>query len=163
MIDNAKRKRIKSDVDGFVAAVYSYQDKYGYLPGDDPNNRSSDLGATGCDGSNSNGNGMIDNSDERSCIWQELAGAGLISGDPALQDETPKNSPYGGKYQITYYNKGTWGLSRAGNGVKIYTLPADVAAYLDRQFDDGKYNSGDIVTSSDYASASTVDLFWNTF
>ena len=35
MIDNAKVKRIKSDIDGIVAATYGYQDKYGFLPGDD--------------------------------------------------------------------------------------------------------------------------------
>jgi len=165
MIDNAKRKRVKSDIDSFVAAAYSYQDKYGYLPGDDKEDRSSELGATGCDGSNSDGNGRITNNDERSCFWQELAGAGLISGDPSDSGNTmPKHSPYGGAYYVSYYSADTWGLSRAGNCVRVYQLPPDVAKALDQKYDDGKYNSGDIVGNTDYDSATnTVDIIWNAF
>ena len=39
MIENAKLKRIKSDIDSLVAGVYGYQDKFNHLPGDDPTNQ----------------------------------------------------------------------------------------------------------------------------
>ncbi|RLA92930.1 MAG: prepilin-type cleavage/methylation domain-containing protein, partial [Deltaproteobacteria bacterium] len=79
MIQNAKIKRVKSDIDGIVAAVFSYQDKYGYLPGDDPND-GPDVGASG------NGNGIF-NSDEYVLAWRHLIKAGFVSGDSSLTDE----------------------------------------------------------------------------
>ncbi|MEM0326942.1 MAG: prepilin-type N-terminal cleavage/methylation domain-containing protein [Desulfurococcaceae archaeon] len=36
LIFNAKVKRLQSQVKEMMAAVYTYYDKYGYLPGDDP-------------------------------------------------------------------------------------------------------------------------------
>jgi prepilin-type N-terminal cleavage/methylation domain-containing protein len=154
MIDNAKRKRVKSDVDGITAAIYSYQDKYGYIPGDDPEDRTSDLGATGCTGGNNDG---VIRDAELSCIWQELAGAGLITGDPTKTDNTPKNHPFNGKYKLEVCSDGV------GNCIKMSRMPKDVAAYLDRQYDDGTYNTGDITGDGDYTGSGTIELRWKTF
>ena len=159
MIDNAKQKRVKSDVDAIVAAVYNYQDKYGYLPGDDPNDRTTDLGATGCTGGN--GNGLFDTA-ERACAWQELIGAGLMSGDKTQNNENivAKTNPYGGRYLF----RTTGNLhGQTGNYIFIDNLPRDVARALDEKYDDGVWNTGDIHANTDYSNNGVKDLYWFAF
>ena len=153
MIKQAKVKRVKSDIDAIVAAVYAYQDKYGYLPGDDPNDHTTDLGATQCTGGNANG--LFNNNDERICAWQELIGAGFISGDPSIHDEDKiaKTSPFGGKYLFRYNG----GLGK--NYIEVNHIPSDVAKSLDERYDDGKYNSGDIRASADYTGG-LRNMYW---
>lgn len=158
MIKNAKIKRVKADVDSIVAAVYNYQDKYGYLPGDDPNNRRNDLGANGCTGGDADG---LFDSNEGACAWQELIGAGFISGDPSIHNESKvaKTNPFGGRYLFRY---GT-AQGKTGNYLFIDNLPADVAEALDQKYDDGKYNSGDIRASSNYSTTGVKDIYWFAF
>lgn len=161
MIENAKQKRVKSDIDGIVSAVYNYQDKYNFLPGDDTNDRSTELGATGCDGSQGNGDGVYA-AGERACFWQELIGAGLISGDPSETDEAKvaKRSPFGGRY-LPYY--GTHG-NKNGNYIYIDNMPSDIIKTLDVKYDDGVYNTGDIQASGDYpATPVNRDVYWFAF
>ncbi len=155
MIQNAKVKRLKADIDSIVAAVYNYQDKYNYLPGDDPNDRTSDLGATGCTGGDANG---IWNGTEPTCAWQELIGAGFVSGDPSVNTETKvaKTSPFGGRYLFRY--NGTLGK----NYIFVDNIPSDVAKSLDEKYDDGKYNSGDIRANADYTGG-LRDMYWYVF
>jgi len=159
MIKNAKIKRVKADVDSIVAAVYNYQDKYGYLPGDDPNDRTSDLNAAQCSGGN--GDGLFGSTAERICAWQELIGAGFVSGDPTTHDESKvaKTNPFGGRYLFRY---GTV-QGKTGNYLFIDNLPADVAEALDQKYDDGKYNSGDIRANNDYTGTGMRDMYWFVF
>ena len=156
MIKQAKIKRVKSDIDSIVAAVYSYQDKYGVLPGDDPNNRETDLGATDCTGGN--GDGVFSNTDESTCAWQELIGAGFIAGDPSIHDESKvaKRSPFGGRYLFRY--SGALGK----NYIYVDNIPSDVAKSLDEKYDDGSYNSGDIRANADYTGG-LRDMYWYVF
>ena len=165
MIKNAKVKRIKSDIDSIVAATYNYQDKYGYLPGDDPNDRTSDLDATSCTGGNGDGlfnQGAI----EYACFWQELAGAGYISGDPGQHSEiiVAKRSPFGGTYRVRYYNN-LHSSGKSGNAIYVDNIPLDVIKWLDTKYDDGIYNKGDIQSSTDYSAKSTAysDIYWFAF
>jgi len=159
MIENAKVKRVQQDVNGIVAAVNSYQDRYEFLPGDDSNDRTADLGATGCTGGN--GNGLF-NAAERACFWQELIGAGLISGNPSEQNEAlvAKRSPFGGRYLPAYATHG----NKNGNFIFIDNMPSDIIKRLDDKYDDGKYNSGDIQASGDYpATPTNRDMYWYAF
>ena len=164
MIENAKLKRVKNDVNGIVAAVYAYQDKYGFYPGDDPNDRTSDFGATGCDGGN--GDGLFNNQKERICAWQEMIGAGLMGGDVSLHDENlvPKRSPFGGRYLLRYANNIN-GSGKSGNYIYVQNIPTDAIETLDRQYDDGKYNTGDIQSNVDYTQNSNAyaDIYWFAF
>jgi len=167
MIDNAKLKRVKNDVNGIVAAVYAYQDKFGFYPGDDPNDRTSDLGATDCTGGN--GDGLFQywvNHNESICAWQELIGAGFIGGDSSLHDENlvPKRSPFGGRYLFRYANIIN-GSGVSGNYIYVQNIPTDAIETLDRQYDDGKYNSGDIQSNVDYTQNSNAyaDIYWFAF
>ncbi len=153
MIESAKSKKVKTDIDNIVAAVYSYQDKFNALPGDDKKDRSN-LGA-GC-ASQGDGNGLIDTTTEAVCAWQELIAAGFISGDANQTDEglVAKKSPYGGIYSF----------KAAGKNYILMSAPFDVIQSLDEKYDDGKYNSGDIQTTSDYTGTpSNLDTSWYVF
>jgi prepilin-type N-terminal cleavage/methylation domain-containing protein len=162
MIENAKIKRVKSDIDSIVSAVYSYQDRYNYLPGDDREDRSTELGATGCTGGD--GNGLFNQTLEYACAWQELVGAGFISGDKTDNDEatTPKRNPYGGRYLFRYRNNYN---GKSGNYLYVENIPTEVIKTLDAKYDDGQYNSGDIQSPTDYNSQNVAysDIYWFAF
>ncbi len=153
MIENAKQKRVKTDIDGTMAAVYSYQDKFGYLPGDDPKDRSTELGATGC--AAGGGNGLFDTTAEAACAWQEMVGAGFISGNPAVSSGSVKKSPYGGNYDLN--------ASAGKNFISTANIPADAAGALDTKYDDGVYNSGDIQADTDYNTTASKKISWYAF
>ncbi len=159
MIKQAKIKRIKADVDSIVAAVYSYQDKYGYLPGDDPNDHSTDLNATGCRGGNADG--IFSNIAEDTCAWQEIIGAGFVAGDPTVHNESKvaKTHPFGGRYLFRYGTR----YGKSGNYIFIDNLPVDVAKSLDEKYDDGAYNTGDIRANSNYTGTGVRDMYWYVF
>ncbi len=163
MIENAKVKRIKKDVDSIVAATYGYQDKYGVLPGDDPADRKAappaSLGATGCTGGN--GDGYFSAGLEQVCAWQELYGAGFLNGDASDHTEatTAKRHPFGGRYLFRY---GTHN-NMYGNYIFIDNVPFDIAQELDEKYDDGIYNSGTIQANGDYTTAGNRDMYWYAF
>jgi len=163
MIENAKLKRVKSDIDGITAAISAYQDRYGALPGDDNNNRE-DF-APGCDGSQGNSNGYFDSSEEV-CLWKELYGSNLLKGDKTESDINllrPKN-PYGGVYKINY-DLNPVGHSEADytNWVFIHGIGSRKAQALDRIYDDGKFDSGMIITEKDYTKVEKgrkITILW---
>jgi hypothetical protein len=162
MIENAKTKRVKSDVDGIVSAVYNYQDRFNYLPGDDRNDRTADLGATGCTGGN--GDGLFNQTLEYACAWQELVGAGFISGDKADHSETTttKRNPFGGRYLFRYTNNYN---GKAGNYIYVENIPTNIIQSLDAKYDDGVYNTGDLQSQTDYSvnTAANSDIYWFAF
>jgi len=165
MIDNAKQKRVKSDIDGIVSAVYNYQDKYGYLPGDDPTDiENTSLGVTGCNGGN--GDGLFGNIPEDTCAWRAIIAAGFVSGDKSKTTEAAvaKRSPYGGRYLFRYGNNIN-GSGRSGNYIFVENVPLNVLEDLDRKYDDGVYNTGELTSANDYTGTSTAtsDLFWIAF
>jgi len=149
MIDNSKQKRVKSDLNGIVAAVYSYQDKYGYFPGDDPADISSSLGVSGCTGGD--GNGFIYTTSERICAWRAIIASGLVSGDKTQTTENAvaKQSPYGGRYLFRYQNNLN---GKSGNYISLQAIPLEVIRDLDKKYDDGVYNKGDLMSNYDYTA-----------
>jgi len=151
MIKNAKIKRVKSDIDSLVAAVYGYQDRYNYLPGDDPVDRWG-IGRRG------NGNGIWDISREYALAWRHLMYADFISGDPTQTSETvlAKRNPFGGAYYFRY--NGTLGK----NYVLVDNIPSDAAASLDEKYDDGTWDTGDIRANADYTGG-LRDMYWYVF
>jgi len=68
MIENSKIKRVKSDIDGIVAAVNTYQDIYGALPGDDPIART--FGSVTIEAGD--GNGVFDKEEQANLIFLVL-------------------------------------------------------------------------------------------
>ena len=165
MIDNAKQKRVRADIDGIVAATYNYQDKFGYLPGDDPTDISAaPLSVTGCTGGN--GDGLFSNVTEDTCAWRAIIAAGFVAGDKTKTTETlvAKRSPYGGRYLFRYGNNiNSSGIS--GNYIYVENIPLEVIYSLDRKYDDGVYNTGEITSNRNYTSTSVAyaDMYWVAF
>ena len=140
MITNAKLKRIESDNAGLQAAIFSYQDRYLQLPGDD------DAAATRFDGfvaaNNGNGNGTIEGiwhvttaALETGKFWMDLRASGLVNG--AVTDFDPQQNAYGGKVGINYNGLGIQGHVTAFGG-----LEGSVAKVLESRLDDGINNTG---------------------
>lgn len=159
MIDNTKVKRVKSDIDSIVAAVYGYQDRFGAFPGDDAVART--LGGVAIPAGN--GNGLYDVAAEQQVqVWRAMIGAELIAGDATQTTELTlaKRTPYGGTYR---FRSGTIG-NKNGNYFDIDNMPSNVIQELDRKYDDGIWNTGDIQSSAAYpATPANQDARWFAF
>jgi prepilin-type N-terminal cleavage/methylation domain-containing protein len=142
MITNAKLKRIESDNAGLQAAMFSYQDRYLQLPGDD------DAANTRFDAAPTEGNGdgvilghwsapVAATPDETGYFWTHLRASGLVNGDPA--DIQPQQNAYGGKIGIHY-----GGLGIAGHVTVFGQLEGGVAKILESRLDDSNGTTGRI-------------------
>ena len=146
LINNAKMKRFYNLYRETLAAVYTYYDKYGKYPGDDPNVAGRWSGAT-----NGNNNGLIDGftincgtgiTTETCQAWYHMRFANILTG---TNTQAPSN-PYGGSVGIGYAT--VQGLTTMWIGFD--NVPGDVCASLDTQYDDGVYNTGSIRGSGNY-------------
>jgi len=161
MIFNAKVKRLQNQFKEIMAAIYSYYDRYGYYPGDDP------AAGTRWTGYNSgDGNGFIDGyicdditTDESCWLWQHLRLANLISGDPAITDPNalvPKHA-FGGPIQV--FSGIVNGVS--GHWLMFQNVPAEAAEIFDKAFDDGKCNTGTVFGLGGGCDTTTGDYQYN--
>jgi prepilin-type N-terminal cleavage/methylation domain-containing protein len=150
MIKNAKIKNTINMAQGLEAAVYSYQDRYNALPGDDSHASEHLVGAT-----NGDGNGRIQGS-ERYELFQDLALAGFISGTYNGTSDTPKHK-FGGNILIQWVTPRTGVVTT--NWIELYNVPADVAKAIDNQMDDGISNTGEVVGNKNYTPDTNVNLF----
>lgn len=155
MIENAKIKRVMKNGDELRAAIFTYQDRFGYLPGDDP------FATTHLPGvgsiNNGNGNGAISGGEDED-LFAHLAGAGLITGSPAGYVGPPvrfPSHPFGGTYRVI--NSAAPG--RTSNWVFYTTVPVDVALAVDTSLDDGVFNSGSIRASADYTTVAPLTMY----
>jgi prepilin-type N-terminal cleavage/methylation domain-containing protein len=144
IIFNAKVKRLQSQIKEMVAALYTYYDKYGYFPGDDPT-ASSRWSVPSGNGDGYIGGAYCDAYPEESCLlWQHLRFANIISGDP--NDTTPASMvpkhAWGGPIHMFTGTYTIGGIPRSGLWIALLNLPGDAAAAIDRLMDDGKCNSG---------------------
>src|SRR5690606_18493486 len=96
LIENSRVKSAVNDFNGIAAATFSYQDRYGRLPGDDPGAIGGDDGR-GSSWPNTSvpmtaGNGVLEATagnafsagEEISNFFSNLRSAGFIAGDPGL-------------------------------------------------------------------------------
>jgi len=153
LIENAKINRVKSDFDQISAAIYSYQDRYRALPGDDAS-ADDNVGsaATG------NGDGLIggnwastNNANESRMIWDHLRRAGFITGTGFDQ---PTHA-YGGRLGI---NNDAYGMQ--GMVLCMDNLDGEVARIIDLKFDDGIPNAGNVRahnTQTAYVASTNYD------
>lgn len=144
MIANSRYKSLAKDIESYKAAFYTFQDRFGAMPGDftlasTRLNTAAPNGGTGNMGTINNGNCNAATSE--SCyVWQHLRYANLISGDPTLTGANANpNHAYGGIMQGMF--TATVG-GRAGVWLAVNGIPADVAARYDREYDDGNGGSG---------------------
>ena len=159
MITNAKLKRIESDNAGIAAAMFSYQDRYLQLPGDD----------SGADGRFQvyappvvaanvigDGSGTIDgvwsaattgditaaNTDpETNMFFAHLRAAGLIPGG-GIDDTKPTNA-YGGQIGVQ-----DGALNIAGHVTIFGTIEGPIASIIEARLDDGNGTTGRIQSAN---------------
>ncbi|MDW8095054.1 MAG: prepilin-type N-terminal cleavage/methylation domain-containing protein [Caldimicrobium sp.] len=145
LIFNAKVKRLQSQAKELMAAVYTYYDKYGYFPGDDPSAPTRWTGAPNGGGDGFITAGYCDAPAEESCyVFRHLRYANIITGDPTVADPTmitPKHA-WGGPINVFHGNYTIGGTPRQGLWMTFHNLPGEAAEAFDRLMDDGKCNSG---------------------
>lgn len=154
MIDDAKQKRLLSDLQGITAAYFTYYDRYNAIPGDD----ASAHGWAGVTAGNANGyisgSATAPNGESQEA-WQALRYAGLISGNPATTGVASlPGHPYGGKFGLSVRSFGT-GIGTK-NYIRVGNIAGSVAEMIDIKLDDGVYNSGSIQTNNVFTSNNLI-------
>lgn len=154
MITNAKLKRIESDNAGIAAAMFSYQDRYLQLPGDDSGAKDrfdvySSATAANIEG---DGGGTIDgvwnatpsgditaaNTDpETNLFFAHLRAAGLVPGGGT--DDTKPSNAYGGQIGV---QDGAFKI--AGHVTVFGQIEGPIAKIIEARLDDGKPDGGRI-------------------
>lgn len=160
IINNAKIKRVYNQQREVFAALYTYLDRYQRFPGD--NNRI----PTGWTATPGNGDGVIGGlttncaagaTTETCQVWQHLRNASIIPGE-RTSAANPINS-YGGA--IAVGNTTVNGLG--SNWIVMTNIPSEICQVLDREYDDGVYNTGDIRGTVDYFTTSTLQAIYFRF
>jgi prepilin-type N-terminal cleavage/methylation domain-containing protein len=156
LIDSAKVKNLASDFKNIPIYIYSYEDEYRFLPGDD---RTATIHLTAVPGVttlNGDGNGIIDGAwnspvttDDSFIVWQHLRLAGITTGPVNTGDSRyiPTNA-VGGKIGVTnaLTNAPITGL--AGSFIVCSDkIPGKFAKQLDITLDDGNTAIGLLMVS----------------
>ncbi len=177
IITNARIKNLENDFNGISAAIYSYQDRYRRLPGDD-------IGATrfspvAGDMTSHVGDGdsiitgkfneSASNAEESRLFWLHLRAAGLVSGVADISAEKIKEScsqplnAFGGIVGVSTdpNSDGTGtseGSSMPGLFVGYTRIPQEIAIILETRIDDNEVDSGTIQSDQGNYTATTNPL-----
>jgi len=166
MITNAKLKRMESDNAGIAAAMFSYQDRYLQLPGDDSSATGrfdvyTDATTAGGAGftvavgeADGDGDGLIglgsdwDTTDaknimvaasvEESKFWGHLRASGLVPGGNGIETTRPSNA-YGGLMGIQ-----DGSLDIVGHVIIFGGIEGSIARIVEARLDDGSPKFGRI-------------------
>lgn len=160
LINNAKLKRAYNQQREVAAAVYTYFDRYGLYPGDDNTAAGRWSGVT-----NGDNDGTIDGftfacatgaTTETCQVWRHMRNTNLITG--ATTSAQNINNAYGGSIGVG--TVAVQGLTTHWIGMD--NVPFDACQILDTQYDDGVYNTGSIMGSGNYntATTGTYDLYF---
>jgi prepilin-type N-terminal cleavage/methylation domain-containing protein len=147
IITNAKIKKLENDYQGVTAAIYSYQDRYRALPGDD--SRADDRFGSVAAG---DGNGKVKgnfnsttDTEESRLFWLHLRNAGLVAG-ATDEPQQPPNA-FNGVTGVSSENGA--GLPPGALFVGFSGIPYDIARIVESQQDDGESNNGNVQASLD--------------
>ena len=173
MITNAKLKRIESDNAGIAAAMFSYQDRYLQLPGDDSGASGRfDVYSTLSTAADGNGDGLVglgnDWSDLASTTWvintQEtlkffahMRAAGLVPGGG--EDSTRPTNAYGGQIGIQ-----DGALNLSGHVTIFGAIEGPIAKILEGRLDDGDGDSGRVqaaISGADMALSASAEATYD--
>lgn len=154
MIENAKIKRVITDVDALVAATYAYQDKFSALPGDDASTAAGGgvaNGAAAC-AATGNGNGLIDTAAERLCAYQDLIDEKFLTGNAAATTEATiaRATPFGSNF--VFRSQVINGTTQNTISMLAAAVPTDAALSIDQKYDDGINTTGDIISGTAYTT-----------
>lgn len=160
MIENAKVKALSNEFNSVQAMVYSYQDKFKVLPGDDNAAATHLTGATQATGA---GTGTIDTGtwvgaaapdagNKSSLFWQHVRLAGLATGSTTSGEAS---NAVGGKLGITSNTAHVTTPTTASGSFTICSsaIPGKIAKALDIMMDDGKPDSGTMFSTTETAGA----------
>lgn len=152
IITNAKIKNLENDYQGVTAAIYSYQDRYRALPGDD-SRVATRFGLTAQQAGNGDGKitGLFNSNtttDESSKFWLHLRNAGLVAG--TVTDQQPPPNAFGGLTGVT-----TGAVNIPGLIVGFGSIPQNIANIVESQQDDGVPTTGNIQALDSNAAAVT--------
>ena len=153
MINNAKIKRIGTDFDGVAAAIFSYQDRYRALPGDDLG--ASRWGLSGTDLGDGDGTyntqawDSTTDTHETRLFWRHLRYSNLIPGDVTTYKQ-PSNA-YGGIIGVQVSN---FGLT--GTVICMNNIDGANALIIDTQLDDGKPDTGSLRAHTSSTNATPI-------
>ncbi|MEM7565039.1 MAG: hypothetical protein AAF353_18650, partial [Pseudomonadota bacterium] len=148
-----KLKRMESDNAGLAAAMFSYQDRYLQLPGDDSDAAGRFDVYASLAGADGGGDGVIGAGDdwdtvdastgwaagatqESSKFFGHLRAAGLIPGGSGTDPTRPTNA-YGGLIGLQ-----NGSLSMAGHAVIFGQIEGTIARILEARLDDGDTGTG---------------------
>jgi prepilin-type N-terminal cleavage/methylation domain-containing protein len=149
MITNAKLKRIESDNAGIAAAMFSYQDRYLQLPGDDSGAEDRFTVYAAGDPVNGDGTGTVDGvwnvastgditlaaTAETNMFFAHLRAAGLIPGGGV--DDTKPTNAYGGQIGIQ-----DGALNMSGHVTIFGTIEGPIAKIIEARLDDDAGDTG---------------------
>ncbi len=155
MIKNAKIKRVMKNGDELRAAIFTYQDRFGYLPGDDPRATTHLPGVALI--TNGGGNGQISTAEDED-LFAHLSGAGLITGSPAGYLGPPvtfPSHPFGGTYRVAYATI----QGKVSHWIYYTVVPVDAALAIDTSLDDGDNTTGTIRASAAYTTTTPLTLY----
>ncbi|WP_024851760.1 prepilin-type N-terminal cleavage/methylation domain-containing protein [Hydrogenovibrio kuenenii] len=135
LIANARMKASISQIQQLTAAVYTYQDKTEYLPGDDPNATVKDSG-TGL------GDGAI-SADESKYVFKNLQDQNLISGSftPTTAGAEYAKNKFGGNVEILSNGAA---LGATAVTICLTGLSGAEATQIDTKMDDGIATTGSV-------------------
>ncbi|MCP4878551.1 MAG: type II secretion system protein [Gammaproteobacteria bacterium] len=165
MITNAKLKRVESDNAGIAAAMFSYQDRYLQLPGDDSDAEGRFTVYVAGDLANGLGDGTIgdgtdwdtginvawtDGGQETLKFFAHLRAAGLVPGGP--KDSTRPSNAYGGQIGI---QDGSLGI--AGHVTIFGAIEGPIARIIEGRLDDGAGDTGRIQSVEIVAGVADMD------
>ena len=169
LIDQSKIKRVVNDFNNITAAVYTYQDRYKALPGDDLNAATRwPTAIGGAAATAGDGDSIIDATllqvftglaNEGGYAWQHLRASGLVTGNMATgptsetRELTPFNSNYGFGASTPAFNLGIAPIFCA-------SVPPKAAEQLDRQLDDGMPGTGNIRAGAASATKNAAPAAW---
>jgi prepilin-type N-terminal cleavage/methylation domain-containing protein len=158
LINNAKVKSFASDFHNIPIMLYSYQDTFKALPGDDAQVTAHLAGATpATTPAGTVGNGVVNsawnsaiNSDESCLFWQHVRLAGLAPGSTTVSctlnaDYWPKNAN-GGQLGIQS-NTGFVTMTGSMHGSYVIcsnNIPGQYVLQLDAMLDDGDPATGSV-------------------
>jgi prepilin-type N-terminal cleavage/methylation domain-containing protein len=157
LINSAKVKNMANDFKNIQIQIYSYQDKFRALPGDDKA-ATVNVAAT-ADG---NGNGVIEGawnatSGEAFNFWQHIRKAGLATGSTNTSDAnyTPKNTE-GGRIGVQSNPDLTITGLAGSYAICSEGILGKFAKQLDVSLDDGDTATGNMMTAASVSGSAAI-------